>query len=211
MAWGQLGDLVGLGACFPLGAHPPGAGVQDRQQVHLAAAGADRAADGLSVHGSLRQQPGPIKPGSRRSGPALLALVRGDGGKGIRRARRQGGEVAVQRGVEGLGVDTLEDPGKVRVPGGRIRLAHGSRRPPRTASVSCEQPAAHPATAAGESCRAAVNAQTARPSTNSSRMPPAQPRAGSGTWASHWRRQHRRGHVRSTQRSQPGKGKGLAQ
>jgi hypothetical protein len=41
---------------------------------------------------------------------------------------------------------------KVRALGARIRCAHGSRRPPSTASVCWEQPAAHSAAAAGESC-----------------------------------------------------------
>jgi hypothetical protein len=51
---------------------------------------------------------------------------------------------------------------KVRTLGGRIRPAHGSRRPPRAASVACEQQAAHSATASGESCPAAVNAHRQR-------------------------------------------------
>jgi hypothetical protein len=44
----------------------------------------------------------------------------------------------------------------VRTLGERIRPVHGSHRPLETASVACEQEAAHYATAPGESCPAAV-------------------------------------------------------
>jgi hypothetical protein len=55
---------------------------------------------------------------------------------------------------------------KVLVLGGRTRPVSGSGRPPRISSASREQPAAHSAIAVGESCPAAVNAHTARASTN---------------------------------------------
>jgi hypothetical protein len=70
--------------------------------------------------------------------------------------------------VEGLGVE----PGENTREGAGARrqdpLHPWSRRPPSTASVCCEQPAAHSAAAVGESCPAAVNAQIASASTNSS-------------------------------------------
>jgi hypothetical protein len=56
---------------------------------------------------------------------------------------------------------------KVRALGGRIRRVRGSCRPQRTASVAWQQPTAHSAIAVGESCPAAVNAQTAKASTYS--------------------------------------------
>ena len=80
---GQLGDLVGLGIDLPLGAHAPGAHVEDRQQVHLAAIGADGAADGLAVRGSLLQQARQSGAGGGPGGAALLPLVPGHGRKGI--------------------------------------------------------------------------------------------------------------------------------
>ena len=94
---GQLGDLIGLGIYLALGAHRPGGHVEDRQQVHLAAIGPDRAADGLAIPGRLGQQACRARPGSRPGGAALLALAPGDPRKRIREAGGQGGEVAATR------------------------------------------------------------------------------------------------------------------
>jgi hypothetical protein len=77
----------------------------------------------------------------------------------------------------------------VRVPGGRIRRVQGSRRPLRMASVVWQQPVANSAIAAGESCPAAVNAQIASASTNSSGCHRPSRERGSGTRASQSRRQ----------------------
>jgi hypothetical protein len=65
----------------PLGAYRPGGHVEDRQQVHLAAITAERAAYGLAVPGRLRQQGRRAGCGGRPGGAALLALVAGDLGK----------------------------------------------------------------------------------------------------------------------------------
>ena len=107
---GQLGDLVGLGVDLPLGAHAPGGHVENRQQVHLAAIAADRAADGLAVPGRLLQQARRAGRGGCPGGAALLALMPGDLRKRPGEAGRQGGEVAVHRRVERLRVDAAEDP-----------------------------------------------------------------------------------------------------
>lgn len=106
---GELGDLVGLGVYLPLGTHRPGGHVKDRQQVHLAAVGPDRAADGLAVPGRLRQQ-ARAGPGGRLGRAALLPLMPGDLGKFPWRAGGQGGEVAGHGRVERLRVDAGEDP-----------------------------------------------------------------------------------------------------
>jgi hypothetical protein len=102
------GRHSGLGIDFPLGAGVPGGDVEDRQQVHLAAVGADGAAHGLAVRGRLGQQPGRGRPGFR--GAPLLPLMRGDlrqraGGHAV-----QGVQVAVHGCVERLRVDPGEDP-----------------------------------------------------------------------------------------------------
>jgi hypothetical protein len=65
----ELGDLVGLGGDLPLGAHAPGGHIEQRQQVHLTAIRADRAADGLAVRSGLVQQTG-------QSGPAAALAAR---------------------------------------------------------------------------------------------------------------------------------------
>ena len=185
---GQFRDLVGLGVDFPLGTHAPRGYVQHGQQADLAAISADRAADRLAVRGGLLQQAGRPWPGGRRGGAALLTLVPGHG-RGNRRAGGPRGEVPVQHRVERRGVDVLEDPGegtdarRADPPGPRVAP------PARTASVSSALPAAHSATAAGESCPAAVTAQIARASTNSSGCHRPSRDRGSGTRASHARRQ----------------------
>jgi hypothetical protein len=108
----QLRDLAGLGADLPLSAHRPGGHVEDRQQVHLAAVGPDRAADGLAVPGRLRQQARRARPGRCPGSAALLALVPDDPGKRAGGTGRQGGEVAIHGRVERLRVDAAEDPGE---------------------------------------------------------------------------------------------------
>jgi len=140
------------------------------------------------------------RPPRRR---ALFALVPGHGGQGARRAGRHRGQVAVQRRVERLGIDMAEDPGESTDTGERIHRVHESRRPPRTASVSCEQPATHSATAAGESCPAAVNAQIASASTYTSRCRRPSGDRRSGTRASHSRRQPRDSSAARTPASSP--------
>ena len=110
MAGASSGDLVGLGVYFPLGAHAPAGHVEQRQHMHLAAVGADGAADGLAVHSGLFGQPWQSGAGGGPGGPALLPLVPGHGRQGARRAGGQRGQVAVQRRVERLRVDALEDP-----------------------------------------------------------------------------------------------------
>ena len=107
---GQLRNLIGLGVYLPLGAHRPGGHVENRQQVHLAAIAADRAADGLAVSGRLRQQARRAGCGGCPGGAALLTLMPGDLGKFPGEAGRQGGEVAAHRRVERLRVDAAEDP-----------------------------------------------------------------------------------------------------
>ena len=109
---GQFRDFVGLGADFPLGAHAPRGHVEHGQQMDLAAISADRAADRLAVRGGLLCQAGRARPGGRRGGAALLALVPGHGGQGTRRAGGHRGKVPIQRRVERLGVDVREDPGE---------------------------------------------------------------------------------------------------
>ena len=109
---GQLRDLVGLGVYLPLGAHHPGSHVEDRQQVHLAAITADRAADGLAVPGRLRQKARRAGCGGRPGRAALLALVPGDFGKLPRGTGRQRREVAAHGRAERLRVNAAEDPGE---------------------------------------------------------------------------------------------------
>ena len=124
--------------------------------------------------------------GGGLGGAALLPLVHGSrpAGRpaGWRAARPGSRTAAALNASASMRSKTREN---VRTLGGRIRRVHGSRRPPRRASVSCEQPAAHSAIASGESCPAAVNAQTASPSTNSSWCHRPSRERGSGTRASH--------------------------
>lgn len=103
-------------------ADPPGAGVEDGQQVHLAAVRADRAADGLAVGGGLRQQAGHGGLLCRPGGASLLPFV-----PGHVRAGRQRCEVAIQRRVERLSVDLFEDPRE------RARAGRPDRPGPRVA------------------------------------------------------------------------------
>jgi hypothetical protein len=60
--------------------------------MHLAAISADRAADRLAVRGGLPQQARRARPGGRRRGAALLALVPSHGRQGTRRAGRHRGQ-----------------------------------------------------------------------------------------------------------------------
>jgi hypothetical protein len=167
-----------LGIDLPLGAHAPGAHVEDRQQVHLAAIGADGAADGLAVRGSLLQQARQSGAGGGPGGAALLPLVPGHGRKGIRRAGRHRGKVAVQRRVEGPGVDAGEDP----------RERAGARRPdPPGPGVTPPAEDGQRGLAAagrplGDRGRRVVPGRGERADRQRQhelqRMPPAQPRAG---------------------------------
>jgi hypothetical protein len=120
---------VVLGIDLPLGAHAPGAHVEDRQQVHLAAIGADGAADGLAVRGSLLQQARQSGAGGGPGGAALLPLVPGDFGQFLRPGGRHGLQEAVKRLVERVRVDLREDPpegpraGRPDAAGQRVRPA----------------------------------------------------------------------------------------
>ena len=166
--------------------------VEDRQQVNLAAVRPGPAADRLAVRGRPLQQAGNGGSPGLRGGAALLPLVPGRLRQVTGRGRWHGGKVAVHRVVEGRRADPGEDATERALARRRTCPVHGSRRPPRTASVSCEQPAAQSAIADGESCPAAVNAHTASASTNSSGCQRPSGERGSGTRASHPRRHGRK-------------------
>ncbi|HEV3287904.1 MAG TPA: hypothetical protein VG123_02810 [Streptosporangiaceae bacterium] len=178
MAGASSGDLVGLGVYFPLGAHAPGGHVEHRQQVHLAAVGADGAADGLAVHSGLFGQPWQSGAGGGPGGPALLPLVPGHGRQGARRAGGQRGQVAVQRRVERLRVDALEDP--------REGADTGRPDPPRPRVAAPAQDGQRLRHAAGrplrDGFRRVVPGRGERadrqPQHELQQVPPAQPRAG---------------------------------
>ena len=106
----QLGDLIGFRIDLALGAGASGSDVEDGQQVHLAAVGADGAAHGLAVRGHLGQQPGRGRPGLR--GAALFPLAHRDLRQRPGGNAAQGVQVAVHGGVERLRVDLGEHPGE---------------------------------------------------------------------------------------------------
>jgi len=118
---GELRNLVRLRADFPLGHRAALAHVEGRQQVDAAAVRAGRAADGLAVHGGLRQQAGDGGLPRLRGGASLLPLVPGRLRQRIRGSLRDDGEVAVHRVVEGPGVDPGEDAAEGAL-GGRPHL-----------------------------------------------------------------------------------------
>ena len=189
----ESGDLVRLRVYFPLGHGAALGDVEGGQQVDLAAVGADGAAGGLAVRGGVRQQAGHCGLACGRGGAALLPLVPGDFGQFLRPGGRHGLQEAVKRLVERVRVDLREDPpegpraGRPDAAGQRVRPAAEDQQRLRG------QPAAHSAIAVGESCPAAVNAHTARASTNSSGCHRPARLRGSGTSSSHSRRHRREG------------------
>ena len=86
----QLGDLIGFRIDLALGAGASGSDVEDGQQVHLAAVGADGAAHGLAVRGHLGQQPGRGLPAfAARRCSRSRTVISGSGPAGTpRRASR---------------------------------------------------------------------------------------------------------------------------